>query len=117
MFPGTAFGVLVANFNNTWMAYRLAKRTGNRTVTAMPLGLDTPSTIGLALAVLGPAFLALKSKGLTPEAAAISAWHIGIATMILIGIVKIALSFAGAWVQRIVPQAGLLGSLAGIGVA
>jgi AGZA family xanthine/uracil permease-like MFS transporter len=83
----------------------------------MPLGLDTPSTIGLALAVLGPAFLTLKAKGMTPEAAAIGAWHIGIATMILLGVVKLALSFAGAWVQRIVPQAGLLGSLAGIGVA
>lgn len=116
MFPGSALGVLVGDLIYTWMAIRLARRT-NKPVTAMPLGLDTPSTIGLALAVLGPAFLALKAKGLSPEAAAISAWHIGIATMILIGIVKLALSFAGAWVQRIVPQAGLLGSLAGIGVA
>lgn len=116
MFPGSALGVLVGDLIYTWMAIRLARRT-NQPVTAMPLGLDTPSTIGLALAVLGPAFLTLKAKGLSPESAAISAWHIGIATMILIGIVKLALSFAGAWVQRIVPQAGLLGSLAGIGVA
>jgi AGZA family xanthine/uracil permease-like MFS transporter len=116
MFPGSALAVLVGDFIYTWMAIRLARAT-NKPVTAMPLGLDTPSTIGLALAVLGPAFLALKAKGLTPEAAAISAWHIGIATMILIGVVKLALSFAGGWVQRIVPQAGLLGSLAGIGVA
>jgi adenine/guanine/hypoxanthine permease len=116
MLPGSALGVLVGDLIYTWLAVRLAART-NRAVTAMPLGLDTPSTIGLALAVLGPAFLALKAKGLTPENAAIAAWHIGIATMILIGLVKVALSFAGGWVQRIVPQAGLLGSLAGIGVA
>jgi len=38
------------------------------------------------------------------------------ATMVFIGILKFALSFAGAWVQRVVPQAGLLGSLAGIGI-
>src|ERR1043165_694860 len=60
MFPGTAFGVLVGDLIYTWMAFGLGKRTGNRTVTAMPLGLDTPSTIGLALTVLGPAFIALK---------------------------------------------------------
>jgi adenine/guanine/hypoxanthine permease len=116
MFPGSALGVLVGDLIYTWLAIRLSRRT-NKPITAMPLGLDTPSTIGLALAVLGPAFLTLKAKGMTPEAAAIGAWHIGIATMILLGIVKLALSFAGAWIQRIVPQAGLLGSLAGIGVA
>ncbi len=34
-----------------------------RRVTAMPLGLDTPSTIGIALVVLGPAFVSLKAHG------------------------------------------------------
>ncbi|MBP1649105.1 MAG: hypothetical protein H6Q30_2550, partial [Bacteroidetes bacterium] len=36
MFPGTAFGVLFGDLIYTWMAFRLAKRTGNREVTAMP---------------------------------------------------------------------------------
>ena len=31
--------------------------------------------------------------------------------------IKLILSFAGPWIQRVVPQAGLLGSLAGIGLA
>jgi AGZA family xanthine/uracil permease-like MFS transporter len=44
-------------------------------------------------------------------------WYIGMATMVMIGIVKVLLSFCGGWVQRIVPRAGLLGSLAGIGLA
>ena len=56
MFPGTAFGVLFGDIVYTWMAFRLAKKTGNTNVTAMPLGLDTPSTIGIALVVLCPAF-------------------------------------------------------------
>ncbi len=42
MFPGTAFGVLFGDLVYTWMAFRLARRTGRSTVTAMPLGLDTP---------------------------------------------------------------------------
>jgi AGZA family xanthine/uracil permease-like MFS transporter len=117
MFPGTAFGVLFGDLVYTWMAFRLARKTGNRTVTAMPLGLDTPSTIGIALVVLGPAFVALKGQGMDPAAAAMQTWYIGMATMVLIGVIKLVLSFCGGWVQKMVPQAGLLGSLAGIGLA
>jgi adenine/guanine/hypoxanthine permease len=117
MFPGTAFGVLFGDLVYTWMAFQLAKRTGNNKVTAMPLGLDTPSTIGVALVVLGPAFIALKNEGRTPEDAALMTWYIGMATMVMIGIFKLIMSFCGRWVQKIVPQAGLLGSLAGIGLA
>ena len=55
MFPGTALGVLLGNLAYTWMARRLAARTGREDVTAMPLGLDAPTSIGMALLVLGPA--------------------------------------------------------------
>ncbi len=117
MFPGTAFGVLFGDLVYTWMAFRLARRTGNTRVTAMPLGLDTPSTIGIALVVLGPAFLSLKATGMPEREAAMMTWYIGMATMVMIGVIKLVLSFCGGWVQRMVPQAGLLGSLAGIGLA
>jgi AGZA family xanthine/uracil permease-like MFS transporter len=117
MFPGTAFGVLFGDLVYTWLAFRLSRKSGSRTVTAMPLGLDTPSTIGIALVVLGPAFLGLKAEGYGEREAAMMTWYIGMATMVFIGIVKVIFSFVGHWVQKIVPQAGLLGSLAGIGLA
>ncbi len=117
MFPGTALGVLFGDLVYTWMAIRLAKKKNDPTVTAMPLGLDTPSTIGIALTVLGPAFIYLKSKGMAPYDAAMMTWYIGMATMIIIGLIKFVFSFLGNWVNKIVPQAGLLGSLAGIGLA
>lgn len=117
MFPGTAFGVLVGDLVYTWMAFRLAKKTGVPTVTAMPLGLDTPSTIGMALVVLGPAFLGLRQEGMSEYDAGMMTWYIGMATMVIIGLFKVGFSFVGPWVQRAVPQAGLLGSLAGIGIA
>lgn len=116
MFPGTAFGVLFGDLVYTWMAFRLARKTG-RNVTAMPLGLDTPSTIGIALVVLGPAFLSFKSSGIPERDAAMMTWYLGMATMVMIGILKVVFSFLGQWVQKVVPQAGLLGSLAGIGLA
>lgn len=110
MIPGTCLGVMIGDLVYTWMAFQLAKKTGNPNVTAMPLGLDAPSTIGMAFAVLGPAYLATgKNWELT--------WQIGMAVMVFIGIAKVLFSFVGQWVQDNVPQAGLLGSLAGIGAA
>ena len=62
MFPGTALGVLFGDLVYTYMAFRLAKKKQSSEITAMPLGLDTPSTIGIALTVLGPAFIYLKNQ-------------------------------------------------------
>jgi AGZA family xanthine/uracil permease-like MFS transporter len=81
MIPGTALGVLFGDVVYTWLAVRLNRRTGRKDVTAMPLGLDTPSTIGIAYAVLGPAYLATHD--------AVLAWKIGMANLFLIGIVKL----------------------------
>lgn len=116
MFPGTAIGVLIGDAIYTWMAFRLARRTQNPNVTAMPLGLDSPSTVGIALMVIGPAFLAAQRNIPDPNAAGIVAWQVGMATLFLIGVVKLLFSFFGDWVARMVPEAGLLGSLAGVGV-
>lgn len=116
MFPGTALGVMFGDLVYTWMAFRLAKRTGRTDVTAMPLGLDSPSTIGMAFAVLGPAFVAAKARMPEPEAAVL-AWQVGMATMVLIGTFKLVMSFFGDRIRQIVPQAGLLGSIGGVGIA
>ena len=67
MFPGTALGVLIGDLVYTGLAVRLARRTGRSDVTAMPFGLDTPSTIGMALLVLGPAFAKYRATGLIAD--------------------------------------------------
>ncbi|RBL14399.1 hypothetical protein BRN45_04435, partial [Xanthomonas oryzae pv. oryzae] len=108
MFPGTAFGVLVGNLLYTLMARRLAARTGRDDVTAMPLGLDAPTSIGMALLVLGPAFAGFKAQGLDPQAAAIATWKLGMAALVVIGLLKLVLSFVGEAVTRALPRAALL---------
>jgi adenine/guanine/hypoxanthine permease len=108
MIPGTAVGICAGDLVYTWLAIRLKRKTGRSDVTAMPLGIDTPSTIGIAYAVMGPAYVATRDAQLT--------WHIGMATLFMIGAVKIFTSFFGGWIQRIIPTAGLLGPLAGIGL-
>ncbi len=109
MIPGTALGVLAGDLAYTWLAVRLGRLTGRDDVTAMPLGLDTPSTVGMAAAVIGPTYLSSGS--------AVIAWQVGAATMVCMGVVKVIASFFGDAIRRLVPDAALLGSLAGVGLA
>ncbi len=114
MFPGTTLGVLLGDAFYTLLALRLARRSGRSDVTAMPFGLDTPSTIGMAVLVLGPAYARHRAAGLDPHAAALCTWYVGMAATFAMGAIKLPLSLLGRTLQRRVPQAGLLGSLAGI---
>lgn len=106
MIPGTAIGVLIGDLVYTRMAIRLAKKTGRDDVTAMPLGLDTPSTFGLTFGVIGPAFLATKDAMLS--------WKIAMAVVVAMGVIKIIGSWIGPSIRRNVPRAGLLGSIAAV---
>ena len=112
MVPGTAIGVLVGDLLFFMIALRVARRTGRDDLTAMPLGLDTPSTFGMIFFVLGPAFAAAKASGADELTAAKHAWHIGICAIFISGLFKLFCSFGSNWVRRIMPRAGLLGSLA-----
>ncbi|HEY5976099.1 MAG TPA: MFS transporter [Geobacteraceae bacterium] len=106
MIPGSAVGVLVGDLLYTWLAMRLARQTGRLDVTAMPLGLDTPSTFGLAFGVIGPCYLASRDATFT--------WQVAMAVIVLMGLVKIAMSWFGPALRRAVPRAGLLGSIAAV---
>ncbi len=115
MIPGTALGVFVGDIMYSIMAIRLALKTGRKDITAMPLGLDTPSTIGVAVTILGPSFLVFQGK-YDVHTAALYAWYTGMGVMIWMSIVKAITSFLGSSIQRIIPTASLLGSLAGVGI-
>ena len=114
MVPGTAVGVLVGDLIYTWMAVRLARRTGRTDVTAMPLGLDTPSTFGAVFLILGPSFQAATGRGLSPIEAARHAWFLGITLIVASGGFKLGCATVSGPIRRIVPRAGLLGSLTAI---
>ena len=109
MIPATALGVMIGDLVYTYMAYRLMKKENRDNVTAMPLGLDTPSTVGITLTVLGPVYLQTKDPYLT--------LYVGMSVLIIMGIIKVILSFLGEYVQKYFPEAGLLGSIGGIGLA
>ena len=115
--PGTAIGVVVGDLIFTRLAFGLARRTGRTDVTAMPLGLDTPSTFGMVFFVVGPAYAAALGGGLEAEAAARHAWHIGMCSIVASGLFKLGCSFIAGPLHRIVPRAALLGSLTAIALA
>jgi len=118
MIPGTALGVLIGDLVYTWMAIRLGRRTGRSDVTAMPLGLDTPSTFAVGGLVLLPALGAgMTRHGLSHAQAMVFAWHVGAAVLVIVGLFKSILAPLGGRIRSWVPRAGLLGSLAGIAIA
>ena len=114
MIPGTAFGVMIGDLAFFLLAFRLAKKTGRNDVTAMPLGLDTPSIFGITLFILGPSYLQGLELGLSELDAAGRTWGIGIWCIVMSGILKLTLTPFSNWVRNNIPRAGLLGSLAAI---
>ena len=76
MIPGTALGVVLGDLVYTWLALRLARRTGRSDVTAMPLGLDTPSTFAVGGLVLLPALSdGMTRYGMDHGQAMVFGWH------------------------------------------
>lgn len=106
MIPGSAIGVFAGDLVYTIMAIRLARKSGRHDVTAMPLGIDTPSLFAFLFGVIGPAYLLTKDP--------ILAWKISTAAVVIVGLVKTGGSFLGPLLQRSVPRAGLLGPIAGV---
>jgi AGZA family xanthine/uracil permease-like MFS transporter len=118
MIPGTALGVVLGDLAYTWMAFRLARRTGRTDVTAMPLGLDAPSTFAIGPLVLLPALSdGMTRYGLDHGQAMVFGWHVGAVVLLVVGVFKSLLAPLGAKVRHWIPRAGLLGSLAGIALA
>src|SRR5262249_38196736 len=64
--------------------------------------------------VIGPAFQAARQRGLEPWAAAEHAWFLGIAMILASGVFKLVCAPVSGLVRRLVPRAGLLGSLSAI---
>jgi adenine/guanine/hypoxanthine permease len=125
MVPGTAAGVLLGAVLYAFLAWLLARRTGRSDVTAMPVGLDTPSVFAVSLFVLVPSLtegrVLFGNRGLPDlelhQLASVYAWHVGVAVLVMLGIIKIVLAPIGQLVRRMVPRAALLGSLAAISLA
>src|SRR5262249_40723283 len=105
MIPGSAMGVLIGDLVYTWKAFRLARRLGRTDVTAMPLGLDTPSTFGVAFFIILPTLEDGYKNHLSHQDALTHAWHVGAIVLIMIGVFKTVFAPLGNRVRQWVPRA------------
>ncbi len=106
--PGAAMAILAGNAYYTYMARRLARRTGRRDVTTLPYGISTPIMFAYLFLVIGPVY---RTTG-DPELA----WRVGVASAFIGGIVEFLGAFVGGAVRRYTPRPALLGTLAGIAI-
>lgn len=111
--PGCIVGILVGNLTNVAYTRHLVKKTGTKTLTSIPVGIDLPTILGMCFFVLGPIFLANKDT-MGTESAATLAWQTGMAATIWMGVIKLILSIFGRTIQRTLPTMALVGTMAGI---
>ncbi|GAM17275.1 hypothetical protein SAMD00019534_004500 [Acytostelium subglobosum LB1] len=116
--PGPALGVMLGSISlSLYAIYLDHKNVEDRVLyTAIPMGLDAPSTIGLQLLVVGPAFVKSKAAGRSDYDATIDAWLVGCTTVFLIGMFKLLLTVV-SFAQRYFHPVGKSAALAGIGLS
>ena len=111
--PGAVAGILVGNLAFYWLTRKTARETGNTSLTSIPLGLDLPTTFGMAFFVVGPAY-SVGLEALGSAEAASQAWIIGMAATLWMAVFKFILSYFGRAMQHELPQMALIGAMAGI---
>ena len=111
--PGCIVGIMVGNLLNIHYTRQLARRTGNNSLTSIPLGIDLPTIIGICFFLLGPQYVS-NVEEMGALAAGEHAWKIGIAASVWMGLIKFGLSYFGRAMQTELPQMALIGTMAGI---
>ena len=114
--PGAAVSLLVGNLFYASQAHRLARREGRDDVTALPYGINTPSLLVYIFFVMVPVYSRAMAGGVEPEAAARSAWLMGLVACLGSGLIELIGSFFAESIRKHTPRAALLSTLAGIAI-
>ncbi len=105
--PGMVLSLAFGNIYFAWMAYRLAKKEGRDTVTAVPYGISVPHYFLVTFAIMLP----LKLQGNLDMA-----WNVGVAWCFVHAIVAGIGAYIGPTMRRLTPRAAMLGTLAGVAI-
>jgi AGZA family xanthine/uracil permease-like MFS transporter len=106
--PAVGLAIFLASLYYTWMAYRLAKRTGRRDVTALPSGSSVPHMFLIVFAVIGPVYWTTNDATL--------AWSAGLIWAAVEGIIEILGVGIGMQIRKLLPRSAMLGALAGVSI-
>ena len=107
--PALGIALPIGNLYYAYLAWRLAKKEGRDSVTAMPYGPSVPHMFIVVFLIMLPTYLKTKDPVL--------AWQAGLAWCLVIGIIVLLGAFVGPTVRKFTPRAAMLGTLAGISIA
>ncbi|HSR34287.1 MAG TPA: xanthine/uracil/vitamin C permease, partial [Anaerolineae bacterium] len=106
--PGLALTLFVGLGTFAYLGIRLAHRQDRSDVTALPYGISTPVMFVYLFGIMGPVYFASNDPLL--------AYRIGLGAAFVGGLVEMSGALVGPWLLRITPQAGLLGTIAGVAI-
>ncbi len=104
--PGFGLAVLVSGLIFAFFAYRLAKKTGRKDVTALPSGSSSPGIFLIIFLIMLPLYHETNDAAFTVTVGVI--WCLFEASMLFLG------AFFGDVVRKFVPRTVLLAALAGL---
>lgn len=106
--PAVGVSIFLSSVCYSFMAYKLAKKTGRNDVTALPAGASVPHMFLIVFLVLGPIYWSTNDANL--------AWGAALAWCVCEGIIEVLGAFIGNKLRKWLPRAALLGSLAGVSI-
>jgi AGZA family xanthine/uracil permease-like MFS transporter len=109
MLPALGIALPLGNLFYAWLAWKLAKKEGRNTVTAMPYGPSVPHMFIVVFLIMLPVYLKTND--------ALLAWRFGLAWCFIIGCIVLIGAFIGPTIRKYTPRAAMLGTLAGISIA
>src|SRR6201986_1148142 len=104
--PATGLMMFLSTGYYTWLARRLAKKTGRTDVCALPSGISVPHMFVVVFVVMLPILHATNDP--------MQAWGAGLTWVFIQSFVLMVGGFVAPVIRKITPRAALLGSLAGI---
>jgi len=107
--PALGLALPFGNLVYAYMAWKLARREGRDSVTALPFGPSVPQMFIVVFLVMLPAYLVTKDS--------VIAWKLGLIWALIVGIVVLFGVVVGPTIRKYTPRAAMLGALAGVAIA
>lgn len=114
--PAIVIGILVGNSIYSWMSAKLSV-AADGVKTALPLGIDITTLVPIILLIVGPSLQHFKTEFGDTDKALFYSWYVGMGASLWLGAIKFCLAFCSEMLRRIIPMAGMLGSIAGVAFA
>ena len=106
--PGLGLTLLIGLAIFAYLALRSAAAQGRSDVTALPYGISTPAMFVYLFGIIGPVYFASGDPLL--------AYRIGLGAAFIGGLIELSGALFGPLIQKLAPQAGILGTMAGVAI-